>query len=142
MPQSAPPSPSSVTPGSPLSATAPPDAAAPGPATEPSSASPTVELRLQTLLNQNSVPMLDELVQLLARELAEALRVAFGALVPPMSDSGQRSLSSSGPKEAASTKVPSSGTPSFVNASTMRSTPAEGMPALGATGSAVVDARA
>ena len=38
----------------------------------PSTASPTVEVRLQTLLAQTSAPTLDELVQLLGRELAEA----------------------------------------------------------------------
>jgi tetratricopeptide (TPR) repeat protein len=46
---------------------------APRPASPPpSTSSPTVEVRLQTLLAQTSVPTLDELVQLLGRELAEA----------------------------------------------------------------------
>ncbi len=81
-----------------------------------------------------------------ARELAEGLRVAFGALAPPMSDSGQRSANPAKITGGASSRArsspsndPASGTPSFVNASTLES-PSAGP--LGATGSAVVDARA
>lgn len=85
-----------------------------------------------------------------ARELADALRAAFGALVPPMSDSGQRTAgvrartaSSSGTGSGAHDTPPTSGTPSFVNASTMKSGGGRADPGaiLNATGSGVVDAR-
>jgi eukaryotic-like serine/threonine-protein kinase len=79
-----------------------------------------------------------------ARELADGLRAAFGALVPPMSDSGQRNAgvrgkmaSSSG--SGAHDTLPTSGSPSFVNASTV----VRGESALlNATGSGVVDTTA
>jgi serine/threonine-protein kinase len=86
-----------------------------------------------------------------ARELADGLRAALGGLVPPMSDSGQRPLSASSPsgrERAASGSARAEdepGTPSFVNASTMKSDappPAAGSAQLGATGSAVALARA
>lgn len=82
-----------------------------------------------------------------ARELSDALRAAFGALVPPMSDSGQRSLASSRPRRKAQSDDtnPTSATPSFVNASTLESTPEAKReataPGLGATGAAVVETR-